>query len=174
MNASQSWKKSFFRIYIGQGFSLLSSSAVQFSIIWWITVETGSVFALTLASVVGLLPQAVIGLFAGVWIDQFDRKRILMLSDIAVAVSSLVLALLFLLGIRDLLVVYIVLFTRALGETFHKPALQATIPQLVPKSELTKAGGFGQMIHSLCSMTGPMLGALLMSVASLEELRNSF
>lgn len=168
MNASQSWKKSFFRIYIGQGFSLLSSSAVQFSIIWWITVETGSAFALTLASVVGLLPQAVIGLFAGVWIDRFDRKRILMLSDIAVAVSSMVLALLFLLGIQDLLVVYIVLFTRALGETFHKPALQATIPQLVPKSELTKAGGFGQMIHSVCSMTGPMLGALLMSVASLE------
>lgn len=63
---TQDWKKNFMIIYIGQAFSLLSSSAVQFSIIWWITLETGSALALTIASVVGLLPQAVIGLFAGV------------------------------------------------------------------------------------------------------------
>lgn len=162
------WKKTFFKIYIGQAFSLLSSSAVQFSIIWWITMETGSALSLTIASVVGLLPQAVIGLFAGVWIDRFDRKKIMIVADVAVALSSFLLGLLFFLGIESIIYVYVVLFIRALGETFHKPALQTLIPQLVPPSELTKAGGLGQMVNSACSMAGPMLGALLMSLSTLK------
>lgn len=131
-------------------------------------METGSAMALTIASVIGLLPQAVIGLFAGVWIDRFSRKKVMIIADISVALSSLLLGILFFIGIKSLLLVYIVLFIRALGETFHKPALQAAIPQLVPSTELTKAGGFGQMINSACSMVGPMLGALLMSVTTLE------
>jgi DHA3 family macrolide efflux protein-like MFS transporter len=162
------WRKSFFAIYFGQSFSLLSSSAVQFSIIWWITVETGSAIALTIASVVGLLPQAIIGLFAGVWIDRFNRKKIIILADGIVAASSLLLGILFFLGIQSLTLVYVVLFLRALGETFHKPALQALIPQIVPQDELVKAGGFGQMINTACTMLGPMLGALLMSITTLQ------
>jgi DHA3 family macrolide efflux protein-like MFS transporter len=78
-------EKTIFNLYIGQAFSLLSSSAVQFTIIWWITVETGSAIALTIASIVGLLPQVVIGLFAGVWIDRYNRKSIMIVADFAVA-----------------------------------------------------------------------------------------
>lgn len=168
MKKLQSWQKSFFTIYIGQAFSLLSSSAVQFSIIWWITVKTGSALALTIASVVGLLPQAVIGPFAGVWIDRYNRKTIMIIADSAVAISSLALGLSFFFGTPSMVFIYIVLFMRALGETFHKPAMQAAIPRLVPEAELTKAGGFGQMIQSACSMAGPMLGAFLMSITTLQ------
>jgi DHA3 family macrolide efflux protein-like MFS transporter len=57
MKKLDKWQKSFFTMYLGQSFSLLSSSAVQFSIIWWITVQTGSAMALTVASVLGLLPH---------------------------------------------------------------------------------------------------------------------
>lgn len=168
MDQLKNWKKSFFAIYFGQSFSLLSSSAVQFSIIWWITVETGSALALTIASVVGLLPQAIIGLFAGVWIDRSNRKKIIILADGMVAASSLLLGVQFFLDIHSLTIVYVVLFVRALGETFHKPALQALIPQIVPQDELIKAGGFGQMINTACTMLGPMLGALLMSITTLQ------
>ncbi len=168
MDQLNTWRKSFFAIYLGQSFSLVSSSAVQFSIIWWITIETGSALALTIASVAGLLPQALIGLFAGVWIDRFNRKKIIILADGMVAASSLLLGILFFLGIRSLTMVYVVLFVRALGETFHKPALQALIPQIVPQDKLIKVGGFGQMINTACTMLGPMLGALLMSITNLQ------
>ncbi len=63
---------------------------------------------------------------------------------------------------------YLTLFIRAMGETFHKPALQAVIPQLVPSTELTKAGGFGQMIRSATTMVGAMLGAFLLTMTSLQ------
>jgi MFS transporter, DHA3 family, macrolide efflux protein len=169
MKKLDKWQKSFFTMYIGQAFSLLSSSAVQFSIIWWITVQTGSAIALTVASVVGLLPQAVIGPFAGVWIDRYNRKTIMIVADSAVAVSSLLLGLSFFFTTPPLIFIYFILFIRALGETFHKPAMQAAIPQLVPEDQLTKAGGLGQMIQSACSMVGPMLGAFLMSITTLQH-----
>lgn len=168
MKNLQKWQKSFFIMYIGQAFSLLSSSAVQFSIIWWITVQTGSAMALTVASVVGLLPQAVIGPFAGVWIDRYNRKTIMVIADCTVAISSLVLGISFFFTTPSLIFIYLTLFIRALGETFHKPAMQASIPQLVPENHLTKAGGLGQLIQSACSMVGPMLGAFLMSITTLQ------
>jgi DHA3 family macrolide efflux protein-like MFS transporter len=168
MRKLQGWQNSFFTMYIGQAFSLLSSSAVQFSIIWWITVQTGSAMALTVASVVGLLPQAVIGPFAGVWIDRYNRKTIMIFADSAVAISSLVLGLSFFFTTPSLIFIYFILFIRALGETFHKPTMQAVIPQLVPENQLTKAGGLGQMVQSACSMVGPMLGAFLMSITTLQ------
>lgn len=168
MSTDYNWKKSFFKIYIGQAFSLLSSSAVQFSIIWWITVQTGSAIALTIASVVGLLPQAIIGPFAGVWIDRYNRKKIMIIADCAVAASSAALCASFLFGTPSIVFIYVILFVRALGETFHKPAMQAAIPQLVPESQLTRAGGLGQMVTAACSMAGPMIGAFLMSITTLQ------
>jgi DHA3 family macrolide efflux protein-like MFS transporter len=161
------WKKNFLKIYIGQALSLLSSNAVQFAIIWWITVETGSALSLTVASVVGLLPQATIGIFAGVWIDRYPRKYVMIIADIIVAVSSFTLFVLFMFGLESIYIVYFILFIRAIGETFHKPALQAAIPSLVPKNELTKAAGLGQMINSATTMVGPMLGAFIMSITTL-------
>ena len=75
MDQLANWRKSFFAIYFGQSFSLLSSSAVQFSIIWWITVEKGSALALTTAVVVELFSHAIIVLFAEVWIDGLTAKK---------------------------------------------------------------------------------------------------
>jgi MFS transporter, DHA3 family, macrolide efflux protein len=127
------------------------------------TVETGSALALTIASIVGLLPQALIGMIAGVWIDRYPRKRIIMLADGLTAVASLVLALCFVSGYASLTVVYVALFVRALGDTFHKPAMQAAMPLIVPSEELTRVGGLMQLVNSAGTMLGPMLGALLMS-----------
>jgi len=116
MKKLENWLKAFFTMYIGQAFSILSSSAVQFSIIWWITVQTSSALALTVASVVGLLPQAVLGPFAGVLIDRYNRKTIMILADSPIAICSLILSVSFLFGTPSLLFIYFVLFIRALGD----------------------------------------------------------
>lgn len=168
MSTTATWRATFWRIYIGQAASIISSSAVQFAIIWWITVETGSAWALTIASIVGLLPQAIIGMVAGVWIDRYPRKRIIMLADSVTALASLALGICFYVELDSLTLVYGVLCVRALGETFHKPAMQTAIPQLVPPAELTRVGGLMQLVNSASTMVGPMLGALLMSQFSIS------
>ncbi len=168
MKIKNNWTKPFFLLYAGQAFSLLSSSAVQFAVIWWITIKTGSALALTIASVAGLVPQVIIGPFAGVIIDRYRRKTVMIMADVGVAMASLALGISFAFGEPSLAFVYTVLLLRALGEAFHKPALQAAIPQLVPQEELTRAGGLGQLVSALCSMAGPMLGALLVNAVPMH------
>jgi len=170
MEENKNWRKRFLALYAGQAFSLLSSIAVQFAIIWWITIRTGSAIALTIASVAGLVPQVLIGPFAGVIIDRYKRKTVMIIADLCIAGASLTLGISFYAGEPSLAFVYIILFLRAMGETFHKPALQAAIPQLVPQEELTRAGGLGQLVSALCSMAGPMIGALLISAIPMQHI----
>ena len=53
------WKKQFAIIYTGQAFSLLGSAAVQFAVIWWLTIQTKSAITLTVASIISFLPKPV-------------------------------------------------------------------------------------------------------------------
>ncbi len=162
------WKKPFAIIYAGQAFSIIGSAAVQFAIIWYITVRTESALALTLSTVVGFLPSMFISPFAGVFVDRYNRRSVMMAADGLVALASAVLAVAFLaMGQVPIWFLYIILFLRGLGSTFHGPAMQAAIPMLVPPDMLTKAGGWGNLINSLGNMLGPALGAVLMETVPL-------
>lgn len=163
-----SWKQQFAIIYAGQAFSLVGSSAVQFAVIWWLTVQTGSAITLTVATLVAFIPNMFIGPFAGVWIDRYNRRWVMIAADGVVALSSLMLAAAFLLTESPpLWFLYLVLLVRGVGNTFHGPAMQAAIPLLVPAEMLTKAGGWSQLINSLSNMVGPALGAALMTAVPL-------
>lgn len=171
MKKNVNWKKQFALIYTGQAFSILGSAAVQFSVIWWLTIQTESAITLTIASLVAFLPNMLIGPFAGVWIDRYNRRKVMILADGLVAVSSIILGAAFLLvEIPPIWFIYIVLFLRGLGNTFHGPAMQAAIPMFVPIDMLTKAGGWGNMIVSLSNMMGPVLGAALMSFLPISSI----
>lgn len=159
------WKQKFIIIYTGQAFSLLGSAAVQFAIIWWLTVQTGSAITLTLATIASCLPNMLIGPFAGVWIDRYNRRTVMIAADGFVALSSAAIGTAFLLmGTPPVWLVYLTLFLRGMGNTFHSPAMQAAIPMFVPAEMLTKAGGWGNLIVSVSAMLGPALGAALMAV----------
>ena len=159
----KNWKKQFFTIYLGQAFSLIGSAAVQFAVIWWLTVQTESAITLTVASIAAFLPSLLIGPFAGVWIDRLNRRTVMIAADSLVAFSSVILGIMFLfLETPPVGFIYLILFVRGLGTTFHGPAIQAAIPMLVPPEMLTKAGGWGNLVVAITSMLGPVLGAALM------------
>ena len=162
---NKNWKKQFFTIYLGQAFSLFGSSAVQFAVIWWLTVQTESAITLTVAAIAAFLPSLLIGPFAGIWIDRMNRRTVMIAADGLVALSSVALGLMFLLiDAPPVGFIYLILFVRGLGNTFHGPAIQAAIPLLVPQEMLTKAGGWGNLVNSGTAMLGPVLGAALMEI----------
>ena len=165
------WKKQFAIIYAGQAFSLLGSAAVQFAVIWWLTVQTGSAITLTVASIISFLPNLLLGPFAGDWIDRYNRGKVMIAADGLVALSSVILGAAFLImDIPPVWFIYTVLFLRGLGNTFHSPAIQSAIPLLVPAEMLTKAGGWGNLVSSISNMLGPVLGAALMGVFSIASI----
>ena len=68
--SAENWKHTFAVIWSGQAVSVLSSSIVAYAIIFWMSVETRSAEVLALSAMAGMLPQAVLGLFVGVYIDE--------------------------------------------------------------------------------------------------------
>ncbi|WHX30610.1 MFS transporter [Brevibacillus agri] len=165
----ESWKQTFYTIFAGQAFSLLGSAVVQFSIIWWLTEKTGSALVLTIASMAGFLPQALVGPFARTIVDRLDRKKIMIAADMFIALVSLALAILFLSGIEPpVWVFYAVLGLRSIGTAFHMPSMQASIPLIAPEDQLMKVQGWIQTLTSAVSMAGPMLGAFLLAYFSME------
>ena len=83
------WKKVFAIIWTGQFFSILTSSLVNFAIILWLTFETKSAETLAFATIAAMLPQGILGMFSGVFIDRWSRKKIMILSRILHTYSSL-------------------------------------------------------------------------------------
>ena len=166
----ESWKKTFAVIWSGQLASILSSEVVAYSIIFWMSLETGSAEVLALAAIAGMLPQSLLGPLVGVYVDRWDRKRTMILADSFIALCTLALTALFWLGAARMWHIYILLACRSAGSAFHIPAMQASVPLLVPASQLTRIAGVNQIIASLSSIAGPALGALLINLTSIGNI----
>jgi DHA3 family macrolide efflux protein-like MFS transporter len=160
---NNNWKKVFAIIWTGQFFSYLSSSVVGFAAVLWLSFETKSAEILAMAAIASMLPQALIGPFTGVLIDRWDRKKVMILSDLFVALCSLILGVLAFTGNLNVAGIYLLLALRSVGSAFHGPSMQASIPLLAPEDKLTQIAGFNQMILSVSSIAGPALGALMMT-----------
>lgn len=158
----------FLILWTGQAFSLLGSQLVQFALIWWLTQETGSATVLALASLVGLLPQVVLGPFVGPLVDRWNRRWTMILADAVVALATLGLATLFWLGQVEIWHVYIALFVRALGGTFHGPAMSASVSLIVPEEHLTRVQGFNQILNGGLNIVSAPLGALLLQLLPIQ------
>jgi DHA3 family macrolide efflux protein-like MFS transporter len=151
----------FLVLWTGQALSLLGSMAVQFSLIWWLTRETGSAAVLATAALLGLLPTVALGPVIGVLVDRWDRKQIMLAADGLVALASLALAYLYLIGAATTGVVFAILFVRGLGGAFHAPAMLASTSLMVPAEHLTRVQGLNQMLHGGMNIVSAPLGALL-------------
>jgi DHA3 family macrolide efflux protein-like MFS transporter len=153
--------KRYLIFFSGQASSLLGSELVQFALIWWLTSKGGSATTLATAALVGLLPPVLLGPFAGALVDRWDRRKVMMAADAAIALATLCLALLFASGTAKTGHVYGALFVRSLGGAFHWPAMQASIATLVPQRHLARAAGANQTLRGVAGIAMPPLGAAL-------------
>jgi DHA3 family macrolide efflux protein-like MFS transporter len=155
-------------MWTGQAFSLLGSQLVQFALVWWLTKTTGSATVLALASLAALLPQLLLGPLAGVLVDRWSRKAILIAADTGVALATLGLALFFWLNMAAVWTIYGLLLIRAVGAAFHWPAMQATTTLMVPEKHLSRIGGLNQTLLGLAGIFIPPLGALAVELLPMQ------
>src|SRR5690606_8846705 len=116
--------------------SMLTSYAVHFAVIIWLSLEHQSAEVLAFAGIAGMLPQALIGPFAGVFIDRWNRKKVMIFSDAFIALCALVMAYILKYHSSDMFWIYVLLGCRSVGNAFHGPAMQAVAPLIVPANEL--------------------------------------
>lgn len=165
---TQSWKSAAGRFLAAQTISLFGSSLVQYAIVWYITLSTSSGRMLTISTLCGFLPQILISLFAGVWLDRHDRKKMIMLCDAAIAISTLLLAAAFFAGYQSIWLLFAVLIVRSAGTGVQTPAVNAVLPQIVPREHLMRVTGINSTLSSLMMFLSPAVSGVLLSVAPFE------
>lgn len=168
METKKSWEKNIILFLLSQTISLFGSSLVQYAIIWHITLETQSGLMMTVSIICGFLPVFFISPFAGVWADRYNRKTLIVLSDSLIAVSTLVLAILFYLGYDALWMLFVASSIRAFGSSVQTPAIGAFIPQLVPEEKLTKINAANGSIQAMVTLVSPMLSGALLTLTNIE------
>lgn len=153
-----------------QTVSLFGSSLVQYAIMWHITLTTESGLMMTLYIICGFIPTFLLSPIAGVWADRYNRKLLIILADGFIAASTLILAILFLLGYEAIWLLFLMAAIRALGTGIQTPAVGAILPQMVPKDKLTKVNGINGSIQAVIMFISPMVSAALLATTSIEAI----
>jgi len=161
---SSNWKRTFFPIWIGQIFSLIGSGLVNFALVWYLTEKTGSATVLALATLVAILPDVIVGPFAGALVDRLNRRAVMIIADASIALASVALGVIFWSGIVQPWHIYVIMFLRSVGGVFHWPAMQASTSLMVPSEHLARVAGLNQALRGSVNIFAPPLGALLITL----------
>jgi MFS transporter, DHA3 family, macrolide efflux protein len=167
-NLKENWLKNIILFLSSQTISLFGSSLVQYAIMWYITLETESGLMMTLYIICGFIPTFLLSPVAGVWADRYNRKLLIILADGLIAMATLILAILFLMGYDSIWLLFLMAAIRALGTGIQTPAVGAILPQIVPKDKLTKVNGANGSIQAVIMFVSPMVSAALLAMASIE------
>ena len=165
--SERAWIRRVALLLVGQAFSLLGSSIVQYAIWWWIVLQTRTGSAMLLATLFGVVPQAVVSIFGGSWADRHSRKLLIMLPDMVIAVVTVVLSLSFAMGWASLTMIFVVLFIRSAGGGVQTPAVQSFIPDVVPSGKLLRVNSIYGVINSANTIVAPAVAAVLINTVPL-------
>ena len=155
-------------IWLGQLISLVGSGMTEFALGVWVYQRSGVASEFALIVFFMALPRVLISPIAGAIVDRFDRRVVMILSDVVAAISSLTVALLAWNGALDVWHVYVAVLVTSTCATFQYPAYASLVTQLVPKDQLGRANGMSEMSWAATQIVSPLLAGLLMSLVSLH------
>ena len=157
--------RTFFIIWIGQLVSLVGSQLTAFALGVWVYDETQSVFWLAITQVAFSAPQVLFSPWAGVLADRWNRRTVMILSDVGAGSAVLAAGILYLTNQLEPWMVIPINFWMAAFIALMWPAYTASITLLVPKEHYGRANGFVQLGEALTQIAGPAVaGALYVSI----------
>lgn len=157
----------FTMVWLGQIISVLASAMTGFAITVWAYEKTGSVTALTLANVFYLTPFLVISPIAGAMVDRYNRKLMMMVSDLGAVCATAGLLLLQAAGVLDIWHIFVANIFIGLAGAFQWPAYSAAISVMVPKSQYGRANGMMSLVDMGPGVLAPLLAGALFPVIGL-------
>jgi len=157
----------FVRIWAGQLVSTIGSYMTVFALMIWIWQETGSATTLALVTFFSQLPRIAVTPFAGVIVDRFPRKQLMLIGDVVAAVGTLVIGLLFWQGQLQLWHLYIVVIVYGCFGQLQTLAYSTSIALLVSKENYTRAESMVAAVGYSGAIFSPILAGALYPVVGL-------
>jgi DHA3 family macrolide efflux protein-like MFS transporter len=148
-------------IWFGQLVSLIGSGLTSFSLGIWVYQHTGSITRFALISACATLPAVLISPTAGVIVDRWDRRTVMVLSDLAGGITTLAIAVLFFMGRLRILEIYVLVAMESIAAAFRLLSYMALLSQLVPSGQIERASGMMQLGPAAAQVVSPILAAAL-------------
>ncbi|MEU6182350.1 MFS transporter [Streptomyces coeruleorubidus] len=131
---------------------------------------TGSSAWVGAASLAGLVPLIVFALWGGAIADTMDRRKLLLITNSGIAVTSLLFWLQAFTGLKSVAALMVLLAVQQAFWGLNAPARNASIARLVPEDELPAANALGSTVMQTGQVAGPLLAGALIPVIGLPEL----
>jgi MFS family permease len=157
-------QRPFFLLWLSQLVSQSGDFVFAVALLWLVLEVTGSVLAVTIVFAATIVPGVVVGPFLGVYVDRWDRRKILIATNVAegllvAALSSLVLA-----HAVDLPLVVGIVLALGAGGSVVRSATNALVPQMVAPADLAPANALATLSSSFNQIVGFSLGGLLVAL----------
>lgn len=154
--------RAFIIIWIGQILSLLGTAVSNYGIRFWIyEANPGQATPFTLIGFFFTLPMVVLTPIVGVLVDRYNRKLMMMLSDLAAAFTTLILLVLYVTGNLQIWHLYITTFITGTFQGFQWPAYSAAISTMLNKKDYARASAMIEMVGPASFTFAPMIAAAI-------------
>lgn len=157
-------------VWIGQVVSLLGTAISNFALTLWAYEVTGKATPLALVGFFFVTPMVVLGPFVGVLVDRGNRKLMMMLSDLAAALTTVLILILYATGNLQIWHLYITATISGIFQGFQWPAYSAAIALMLPKEQYGRANGMLELAGNTSRVFAPLLAGALIGPVGLVGL----
>jgi MFS family permease len=150
-------------VWIGQIISLVGTNMTGFAQTIWAYEITGSATALALVGFFFVTPLLIFSPIAGAIVDRYNRKMMMMVSDLASGLATIIILILYTSGILEIWHLYITAAFQGFFQTFQWPAYSAAITTMIPKEQYGRANGMMSLAESASGIFAPVLAGAMMA-----------
>ncbi len=157
-------------LWLGQTISQMGDAVFEIGLLWLMLEITGSATLTGLVAMSAYLPALLFALPAGSLVDQLNRRRLMLTTDVLRAALVMLIPLLYHMDSLPVLGLGALTFSVAMCSTLFNPARDALLPSLVPTTQLRRANSLIQTSWQLALLFGPALGAWLIRLVGVIHL----
>lgn len=159
--------RAFTIVWIGQVVSLLGSAMTRFALTVWAWQITGQATALGLMAFFSFAPVVLLSPVAGALVDRWNRKLVVMLSDLGAGLATVVVLLLYTGGQLQIWHLYAAALFAGAFETFQFPAYSAAMSVMLRKEQYARANGMMALAQSASEIFGPLAAGAALGVVGI-------
>ena len=156
-------------LFAGQTVSQVGDGVSKVALLWFVYALTDSALKMSLIGVLQTIPPLVFGPFAGVLLDRIDKRSAMMIIDLARMGLLASIPILHAMGLLSLPLLYVLVFVIAMFSMAFGPALNATLPLIVNKDQLTGVNALMQSAMTIGQLLGPALSGVLIAAIGAQN-----
>ncbi|MBZ0304370.1 MAG: MFS transporter [Anaerolineae bacterium] len=160
--------RTFTIIWAGQFVSLLGTAMTRFALMIWAYQQTGEATTLALLGFFSFIFQIVLSPVAGVIVDRFDRRWIMLLTDLGSGLMTVIMLLLYASGGLQIWHLYAAEALTGAFETFQLPAYSAATTMLVPRQHFARASGMRSLALEASRVFAPFTAGFLLTLIDIS------